>query len=92
LADAVPAPQSLVITKTLPWFSSLVSIMPTLSISGRLLPLVVANLKLLDDLNIVSNAGEVGVYMNNVMAEALGNHSTSGEIRSGVMSGAAHQS
>ncbi|MBT8154177.1 aspartate aminotransferase family protein [Epibacterium ulvae] len=41
----------------------------------------VANLKLLDELNLVSNAGEVGAYLNATMAEALGDHPHVGEIR-----------
>ena len=41
----------------------------------------VANLKLLDELNLVSNAGEVGAYLNAQMAEALGGHSHVGEVR-----------
>lgn len=41
----------------------------------------VANLKLLDDLNLVSNAGEVGAYLNKAMADALGDHANVGEIR-----------
>ena len=34
----------------------------------------VANLKLIDDLNLVSNAAEVGRYLNASMKEALGDH------------------
>lgn len=41
----------------------------------------VANLKLLDSLNLVSNAGEVGTYLNKAMQEALGDHPHVGEIR-----------
>lgn len=41
----------------------------------------VANLKLLDDLQLVSNAGEVGAYLNKAMTEALGDHPNVGEIR-----------
>ena len=41
----------------------------------------VANLKLLDELNLVSNAGEVGAYLNATMAEALGDHANVGDIR-----------
>ncbi|WP_281984290.1 aspartate aminotransferase family protein [Thalassorhabdomicrobium marinisediminis] len=41
----------------------------------------VANLKLLDSLDLVSNAGEVGGYLNRAMAEALGDHANVGEIR-----------
>ncbi|SFR98701.1 aspartate aminotransferase family protein [Yoonia litorea] len=41
----------------------------------------VANLKLLDDLNLISNAGSVGAYLNQTMQEALGDHPHVGEIR-----------
>ncbi|WP_420003925.1 aspartate aminotransferase family protein [Arenibacterium sp. LLYu02] len=41
----------------------------------------VANLKLLDSLNLVANAGEVGAYLKTTMAEALGDHPHVGEIR-----------
>lgn len=41
----------------------------------------VANLKLLDSLNLVSNAGDVGTYLNKAMADALGDHANVGEIR-----------
>jgi len=41
----------------------------------------VANLKLIDDLNLVQNAGETGTYLNKVMAEALGDHAHVGEVR-----------
>ncbi len=41
----------------------------------------VANLKLIDELNLVQNAGEVGAYLNKVMAEALGDHAHVGDIR-----------
>ncbi|MGY3437874.1 MULTISPECIES: aminotransferase [unclassified Marinovum] len=41
----------------------------------------VANLKLLDQLGLVMNAGETGAYLNKVMAEALGDHAHVGEIR-----------
>ncbi|GLP86920.1 aspartate aminotransferase family protein [Tritonibacter mobilis] len=41
----------------------------------------VANLKLIDELNLVSNAGEVGAYLNATMAEALGAHANVGDIR-----------
>ena len=41
----------------------------------------VANLKLLDDLNLIQNASEVGAYLNKSMAEALGDHPNVGEIR-----------
>ncbi len=41
----------------------------------------VANLKLLDELNLVQNAGEVGAYLNKAMAEALADHPNVGEVR-----------
>ncbi|WP_306755420.1 aspartate aminotransferase family protein [Paracoccus actinidiae] len=41
----------------------------------------VANLKLIDDLGLVQNAGKVGAYLNSQMAEALGDHAHVGEIR-----------
>ena len=41
----------------------------------------VANLKLLDALGLVANAGEVGAYLNTQMAEALGGHAHVGEVR-----------
>ena len=41
----------------------------------------VANLRLLDKLDLVSNAGEVGQYLNAAMAEALGDHAHVGDIR-----------
>lgn len=41
----------------------------------------VANLKLLDDLNLIQNAGEVGAYLNAAMADALGDHPHVGDIR-----------
>ena len=41
----------------------------------------VANLKLFDDLNLVSNAAEVGGYLNASMKEALGDHPNVGDIR-----------
>lgn len=41
----------------------------------------VANLKLIDDLNLVSNAAEVGGYLNASMKEALGDHPNVGDIR-----------
>ena len=41
----------------------------------------VANLKLLDDLNLVQNAGEVGAYLNKTMSEALADHPHVGEVR-----------
>ncbi|WP_260168562.1 aspartate aminotransferase family protein [Sulfitobacter noctilucicola] len=41
----------------------------------------VANLKLLDSLNLVGNAGTVGAHLNNAMTQALGDHAHVGEIR-----------
>ncbi|WP_439124588.1 aspartate aminotransferase family protein [Marivita sp.] len=41
----------------------------------------VANLKLLDDLKLIANAGEVGGYLNKTMIEALGDHPNVGEVR-----------
>jgi L-2,4-diaminobutyrate transaminase len=41
----------------------------------------VANLKLIDELDLVQNAGETGAYLNSVMADALGDHANLGEVR-----------
>lgn len=41
----------------------------------------VANLKLLDDLKLVQNAGEVGNYLNTQMRAALADHPHVGEVR-----------
>ena len=41
----------------------------------------VANLKLLDDLNLIENNREVGGYLNRIMTEALGHHPNVGEVR-----------
>jgi len=41
----------------------------------------VANLKLLDDLSLVSNAGTVGAYLNATMREALADHQNVGDVR-----------
>ncbi|WP_116599391.1 aspartate aminotransferase family protein [Primorskyibacter marinus] len=41
----------------------------------------VANLKLLDEQNLIENAGTVGAYLNKVMAEAVGEHANVGEVR-----------
>ena len=41
----------------------------------------VANLKLIDELNLVQAAGENGAYLNKVMNEALGDHAHVGEVR-----------
>jgi L-2,4-diaminobutyrate transaminase len=41
----------------------------------------VANLKLIDSLGLVTNAGETGAYFNNAMKQALQNHRHVGEVR-----------
>lgn len=41
----------------------------------------IANLKLIDDLGLVENAGTVGAYLNDQMRAALGDHPHVGEIR-----------
>ncbi|WP_372615005.1 aspartate aminotransferase family protein [Aquicoccus sp.] len=41
----------------------------------------VANLKLIDELNLVENAGETGAYLNGAMQDALGAHAQVGDIR-----------
>jgi len=41
----------------------------------------VANLKLLDELDLIANAGRVGAYLNAAMLDALGDHPHVGEIR-----------
>jgi len=41
----------------------------------------VANLKLVDSLGLVENAGTVGAYLNDAMKDALGDHKNAGEIR-----------
>ena len=41
----------------------------------------VANLKLLDDLDLISNNREVGGYLKKTMQEALGDHPNVGEVR-----------
>ena len=41
----------------------------------------VANLKLIDELKLVENAGEVGAYLNAAMKDALGEHPHVGEVR-----------
>lgn len=41
----------------------------------------VANLKLIDELGVVENAGTVGGYFKNAMTEALGDHPNVGDIR-----------
>jgi len=41
----------------------------------------VANLNLLDELNLIANAREVGDYLNAAMTDALGDHAHVGDIR-----------
>lgn len=41
----------------------------------------VANLKLIDDLGLIENAGTVGAYLNQAMADVLGGHPHVGEVR-----------
>ena len=41
----------------------------------------VANLKLIDDLDLVTNAGSVGAYFRKTMAEALTDHPNVGDVR-----------
>jgi L-2,4-diaminobutyrate transaminase len=41
----------------------------------------VANLKLIDDLNLIANAREVGAYLNATMKAALSDHANVGDIR-----------
>lgn len=41
----------------------------------------VANLRLLDDLDLIANAGAVGGHLNRAMTEALGDHRNVGEVR-----------
>ncbi|AZQ68448.1 aspartate aminotransferase family protein [Silicimonas algicola] len=41
----------------------------------------VANLRLIDELGLVSNAGDVGGYLNRTMREALADHPNVGEVR-----------
>lgn len=41
----------------------------------------VANLKLLDDLKLVQNAGQTGAYLNQSLHDALGDHPHVGDIR-----------
>jgi L-2,4-diaminobutyrate transaminase len=41
----------------------------------------VANLKLIDELGLVANAGEVGAYLNRGLERALGDHPHVGEVR-----------
>ncbi|WP_111431903.1 aspartate aminotransferase family protein [Rhodobacteraceae bacterium DSL-40] len=41
----------------------------------------VANLKLVDELGLVKNAGETGAYLKKAMTEAIGDHPNVGDIR-----------
>jgi L-2,4-diaminobutyrate transaminase len=41
----------------------------------------VANLKLIDALDLVSNAGEIGAYLNSSLQQALGDHPCVGDVR-----------
>ncbi|GAA0780438.1 aspartate aminotransferase family protein [Roseibium denhamense] len=41
----------------------------------------IANLKLVDSLGLVSNAGETGAYLKQALTEAIGDHPSVGEIR-----------
>ena len=41
----------------------------------------VANLKLIDDLKLVENAGATGAYLNAAIADAVGGHAHVGEVR-----------
>jgi L-2,4-diaminobutyrate transaminase len=41
----------------------------------------IANLKLIDDLGLVKNAGETGSYLNAAMKDALGGHAHVGDVR-----------
>jgi len=41
----------------------------------------VANLKLIDEMNLVQNAGETGAYFRAGLAEAVGGHANVGEVR-----------
>ncbi|MEH6725837.1 MAG: aspartate aminotransferase family protein [Hyphomicrobiales bacterium] len=41
----------------------------------------VANLKLLDDLNLIENAASVGAYFNQSMRDALSDHANVGDVR-----------
>ena len=44
-----------------------------------------ANLRLIDDLGLVRNAGETGAYLTQAMRDALGEHPNVGEIRGAGM-------
>jgi L-2,4-diaminobutyrate transaminase len=48
----------------------------------------VANLKVIDELGLVANAGETGAYFNKAMADALGGHAHVGDVRGEGMLGA----
>ena len=41
----------------------------------------VANLKLIDDLNLVENAGRVGAYLKQALKDAVGDHANVGDVR-----------
>lgn len=41
----------------------------------------VANLKVIDDLNLIANAGEVGAYLKKALTDALGDHPHVGDVR-----------
>lgn len=41
----------------------------------------VANLKLIDELNLVQNAGEIGAYLKKSLKEAVGDYANVGEVR-----------
>ena len=41
----------------------------------------IANLKLIDELGLVENAGKLGKHLTDLMAEALGDHPNVGEVR-----------
>ena len=41
----------------------------------------VANLKLIDELDLIRNAGETGAYLKQVLTQALGDHAHVGDIR-----------
>lgn len=41
----------------------------------------VANLKVIDDLNLISNAAEVGAYLNKALTDAVGDHPHVGDVR-----------
>ena len=41
----------------------------------------VANLKVIDDLNLMAHAGEVGAYLNKALTDAVGDHAHVGDVR-----------